>query len=440
MASDNRSSEGLPGERARRPAPTIDLTATEVSTAVPEGASANPEAPHGAGPEGDPPPDGAAPGGPADTVPPGSADDSASDGSSPPSGTHPSPWPYVGAAVAGAAAVVGLSFLLTLTGWTGAGRNEPAGNPPGDGQAATLASRLEGVERQIQEFRQDLAGRAPPAVDPKALAELSARLDRTEAALARRPPAAADPALASRLSGTETTLKSLADAVSSLTQRTDDLAGSVRAASQSGDTGALAGQTAALETTVKKLAEDTQKQSANLSSGLGALRRALLAEWLRSAVERGEPFAAELAAVRQTMPDAQGLAPLARFADTGVPSAAALGQELEALVAAMRRPSASGAPEGGLLDRLQASAERLVRIQRVGEAQGDDPSALLGRVQFKAAHADIAGALADLSRLSPAARAPAEDWIRKAEARNAAVDAARRIATGALDALAKSSR
>ena len=54
---------------------------------------------------------------------------------------------------------------------------------------------------------------------------------------------------------------------------------------------------------------------------------------------------------------------------------------------------------------------------------------------MKAAHADIAGALTELGKLPRAVRAPALAWIAKAEARGKAVDASRRLAADALDAL-----
>ena len=58
---------------------------------------------------------------------------------------------------------------------------------------------------------------------------------------------------------------------------------------------------------------------------------------------------------------------------------------------------------------------------------GEDADAILSRIEAKAAHADIAGALAELAKLPPAVRAPALAWIAKAEARDKAVDASRRL-------------
>jgi len=50
---------------------------------------------------------------------------------------------------------------------------------------------------------------------------------------------------------------------------------------------------------------------------------------------------------------------------------------------------------------------------------------------------DIAGALADIARLPPEPRGLAADWVKKAQAREAAVAASRRIAAAAAAALGK---
>jgi hypothetical protein len=47
--------------------------------------------------------------------------------------------------------------------------------------------------------------------------------------------------------------------------------------------------------------------------------------------------------------------------------------------------------------------------------------------------------LAELNALPANVRAPAEDWIKKVEARNAAVDASRRVVADALAVLGKAS-
>ncbi len=68
---------------------------------------------------------------------------------------------------------------------------------------------------------------------------------------------------------------------------------------------------------------------------------------------------------------------------------------------------------------------------------GDDQSAVIARIEVDAARADINAAIAEIAKLPANARAAAAPWIEKAEARNAAVAAGRRVASDALAALAK---
>jgi hypothetical protein len=197
----------------------------------------------------------------------------------------------------------------------------------------------------------------------------------------------------------------------------------------------LAARIATLERADKTMQDEFARKSDAPSDR--ATRLAITASALKSAVERGESFTAELAAVRRLAADPALLEPLAPFAASGVPSAAALARELSALVPELRRAADGGPREGGLLDRLQANAERLVRVRPVGEVAGDDPAAVIARVDADAARTDVSGALAELQKLPPAVRAPAEGWIGKAQARVPAIDAAQKFAAAALAVLGK---
>ena len=101
--------------------------------------------------------------------------------------------------------------------------------------------------------------------------------------------------------------------------------------------------------------------------------------------------------------------------------------------------AATPARDAGFLDRLQASAEKLVRVRPVDEAPGDDPAAVVARIEVRAAQADLAGALAELAKLPALLRARAQGWIAKAQARNTAVEASQRFAADAVAVLGKPS-
>jgi hypothetical protein len=366
-------------------------------------------------------------------------------------------WRLIAAGTAGAAAMLVLFLALWVFGAVNAR----------DDLTVTLAARLAILELQVR----DLAAKPLPAgLDQRALADLAARVGAAEQAMGRlneldarlgkaeaaatapRPPQV-DPALTARVAALESALRPLAD----LRQSIDAASGAAREAKSradaafeaaqkniappaapavaQGDIDALSKRVAALEQAAKSVEEKLAR--ASVSAGADrAGRLAFVAVALRSAVERGEPFAQELAAVKPLVPNAAALSPLEPFAATGVPRSATLARELSQLTSAML--SAAGTSrDGGILDRLQQNAEKLVRIRPINEAPGDDPATIVARAEVKATHGDIPGALTELSHLPDPVRAPAQAWIKRAEAQTAALAAARGLADNAVGALGK---
>ena len=303
---------------------------------------------------------------------------------------------------------------------------------------------------------------APPA-DTKALDELAARVAKLEAALQNPKPAPPDLAVASRFAALEGAIKPLGDAVNAANKRVDDLNVSLRdtrarldasakalddfiaaqrhhPAADKADLDKLDARLVTLEAAAKSLTAATAAAGAADRSLDRNVRAAVLASALRSAVMRGAPYAAELSGLKAQVADPALLAPLEPFAATGTPSQAALAQELAGLMPAITRaaePQSAAAVDGGLMARLRARASEFVQIRPVGEAAGDDPAAILARLNSEAARQDIAGAVADLAKLPAAAKAPAQAFIAKVQARAAAIAAAQRVAADALAALGK---
>jgi hypothetical protein len=345
-------------------------------------------------------------------------------------------WRLIGAGGAGAAAM--LAVFLALWGF-GAFNTR-------DDLTVMLAARLAMTEQQVR----DLANRPPPpGVDQRALAELAARIGAAEQAMGRlsdldarvgkaeaaaAAPRAAQPdaALTARvttLEGATREAKSRADAAFELAQKAPAQAPTVAPA----ELQALASRVAALEQGAKAAQEKIAVNAGADRAG----RLAFVAVALRGAVERGAPFAQEFAAVKPLVPDAAALGALEPFAASGVPRTAALARELSQLTGPMLSAAGAVPREGGILDRIQQNAERLVRIRPINEAPGDDAATVVARADVKASHGDLAGALAELGALPPAVRAPAEAWIRQAQAQLAALAAARGLADGAIGALGK---
>jgi len=464
--SDERDGAGTgrpPGGRRRRPPPTIEGTASEIAR-EPVAESA-PEPSAMAEPQPDPAP--AAP--PSETVaaaveePPREQphvtpepEPAASHRSEPPRHRPPPPprgasRPWIAAVIAGvfAVAVIGTALWL-LSEYLN--------------RDASLANKVDTLDAQVR----GLAGR-PAAADAKALDDLRARVDvidtgmlriddrlnRAESALATPRSAPTDPAVLARLSAAESMQRALGDTIADLRKRIDDSTAAAHEARERADAvakssgaeandalrkeaEALTARVAALERK-ERTTDQRVEQSLTGASADRTVRLAVVAGALRAAVERGTPYTAELGAAKALGAEASALSPLEPFAAAGVPGADALARDFDKIEPAMTAAATPASHDGGILGRLQANAERLVRVHPVGDTPGDDPAAALARASAKAHRGDIAGALAEVERLPPSAQAPAADWIKAAKARTAALDAARQLAASSLAGLAKTS-
>jgi hypothetical protein len=170
------------------------------------------------------------------------------------------------------------------------------------------------------------------------------------------------------------------------------------------------------------------------------LRRLVAAALLDVAVRHGDPYPAALASAKALALNPDALKPLDEFAASGVPNPFALSRDLLTLV-----PKLSPTPPAdnnanttgsGIVDRLQAGASKLVRIERT-DATGNDRGAVVARVTAAALRNDFAEARRELNTLSPADRAAAQGWLDKVAARDAALAASREFAGDSMAALAK---
>src|SRR5205085_10569554 len=169
------------------------------------------------------------------------------------------------------------------------------------------------------------------------------------------------------------------------------------------------------------------------------LRRVVAAALVDVAVQQGHPFPEVLAAAKSLAPNPDALRPLDSCAATGVPNPPLLSREWLTLVPKLSPPAETSTSGSGIVDRLQAGASRLVRVERT-DATGNDRGAIVGRVTQAALRNDLADARRELNALSQADRAPAQAWLDKADARDAALAASRQFATEAMTALAKPSQ
>jgi hypothetical protein len=413
---------------SRRRPPTIDLTAKEVEAAAPDSKPA------------------------ADAEQATSAPEDASGARAGASSGRALPY-VVGIAVGVAAIGAALWFAgLLPVHDTALPQSMSAAPGAAAPQSATSTSNTQGQQASVTE-------------------EISGRLVRIEQAL--QGPPRIDAALAGRVAAAEAQAKALGDSLAALTRRVDELAAAAQSglaeakaaaaaadaakdaaknaaknaaqsSTQSGvqrsDIEALESRVAAVQNAMKSLDADLAQRTSSSNAGDRVMRLAIAAEALRAAVERSAPFQAELAAVRALGADPKATAQLEPFAAQGLTSAAELGRELTALTPALSRTMEPEPTNNSILAKLESGAQKLVRITPVGTSAapvGDDPAALITRLNADAARGDIDAALAEIAKLPDEARALAQAWANKAGARRAALAESRHIAAEALAALAK---
>jgi len=373
---DDRPEETEPSPdsgRAKRAPPTIDLEATEISGETPNAAE--------------------------DAQPEGRSEM--------PAATAISAW--VIAAVSGAVAASLVICVAWILGWPAVPAT-PAAPQVSTAVIDGLAARVAGVESRI----------AKPAVP------------------------APDPAVVSRIEALEKSLVSLRGELATVRAQSEKLAAAVNDVKSTPresspppvDLAAINERIAQVERAIRAQASEVAQESAKPADDV-PLRRVVAAALLDVSVRHGDPYTAALAAAKSLTDNADALKPLEGFAATGVPSANALSRELLTLVPKLSPPAPeNSATSSGIVDRLQAGAAKLVRIQRTDTA-GNDRGAVVARVTAAALHNDLTEARRELNTLAPADRAAAQAWLDKADARDAALAASRQFATEAMAALAK---
>jgi hypothetical protein len=390
MVDDRPEDIGSPPDpgRAKRAPPTIELKATDVTGDIKDNAGdARPEQ---------------APQSPSDGGPSEARSDGASAAVSPAMSRPISPW--VIAPISGAVAAALVITVGWMLGWP----------------AVQVAPSV-------------------PQINASAIDDLTARVAGLEQKAGKQ---VTDAAAAARIDALEKSLRGDLASLRAQSEKRSAEANNARSASGESVTGL---EVSALNERVSQLERSSRNQGAEIApegekiakpADDMPLRRVVAAALLDVAVQQGHPFPALLTTAKSLAPSPDALKPLEPFAATGVPNAPLLSRELLTLVPKLSPPAESSTSGSGIVDRLQAGASKLVRIERT-DATGNDRSAIVARATAAALRNDFAEARRELNTLSSADRAPAQAWLDKADARDAALAASRQFAADAMIVLAR---
>ncbi|RAZ74852.1 COG4223 family protein [Mesorhizobium atlanticum] len=172
------------------------------------------------------------------------------------------------------------------------------------------------------------------------------------------------------------------------------------------------GRVAALEQSVSQLSGKVEAQASQPKIAL-----AIAASALKSALDRGAPFATELDTFAAIAPDAPELAALRSYADKGVPTRATIASEADAAANAMVEAAKPVDQNAGFFQSLVSSAESLVKVRPVGAVEGKGVPETVARMEVAVNQGDYAKALSEYDTLPDAAKAAGADFAGKLKAR-----------------------
>jgi hypothetical protein len=425
-------------DAGKRPAQTIDGTATEVSVEPASDAEARVEP--GAEPEiGEPP------------YLPGAAAEAADSEPAPPPPRASLPelksfMTHLAAGVLGGlVGVIALAFA-----WDGLDLGKDSGPAP---DLATFEQRVAKLESA-----------PPPTADAEALSPLESRIAALEVNTSQTPAELVE--LEGRVSQLESSLKALAETASEggsvaaaaaigqqiaeAEQRLDAKIAAALAEREVANASALqqvqgefaelkakfgalaeaelgAGEGADLGADLNRLSDRIAKLEATLPDLLGAIGKeaagaktaavAIAFANLRAAVSDGRPYAAELDTIGALAPALGDLGVLPAYAEKGIPTPPELARSFDISgdnALAARKPVA----DGSFLDNLWASAQSLVTIRRIDEPPaGEGPDATLARARVALDKGDLEGAVKQVETLDGPARNAFSLWLGQARAR-----------------------
>jgi hypothetical protein len=182
---------------------------------------------------------------------------------------------------------------------------------------------------------------------------------------------------------------------------------------------AVARTTEAVSSTESQLSERIAAAEQKLDEPRSDIEmaRAVAASALKTAIDRGGPYLAELEAFASIVPDDPSVAGLREHAAIGVPSRSDLVRDFQKTADSVL--DAVHQPEGdqGIFTRLMSSAASAIRVRPVGTVEGDSPEAIVARIETKLQNGDFKGAQIEWQTLPETGQAAAADYKRTLDQR-----------------------
>ena len=192
----------------------------------------------------------------------------------------------------------------------------------------------------------------------------------------------------------------------------------------------LTGEIATLKSALADAQQSTEAAKSELSTRLDAaekkidepasdvqLARAVAVTALKTAIDRGGPFLAELDALKSIAATDPAVTGLAEDARTGISPRADLVRDFPAVADAMLEATQHSDPNQGVFSRLMDSASSAIRIRPVGSVEGEGPEAVVARIEDKLTNGDLKGASLEWNTLPELAKTAGADFKTKLDQR-----------------------
>jgi len=321
--------------------------------------------------------------------------------------TQPAPTPQRGNAGPLAAGILGGLIALLGAGSLQYGGYLPALGPDRTGDTGALAS----LSNEVEALKARLA--ETPAAGTVDLQPLETRIAALEKGTGETGGATAgNPEAVSKLEGDVTRLTTELTALREAVARTTEAVSSTESQ--------LTERITAAEQKLDEPRSDVE------------MARAVAASALKTAIDRGGPYLAELEAFASIAPDDPSVAGLREHAAVGVASRSDLVRDFQptadAILDAVHQPDG----DQGIFNRLMSSAASAIRVRPVGSIEGDTPEAVVARIENKLQNGDFKGAQIEWQTLPEAGQAAAAEYKRKLDTRVTVEDLIGTAVSGAI--------
>jgi hypothetical protein len=325
-----------------------------------------------------------------------------------------------------------------------------SGSRPNDQLGRIVSGAIGGIVALVGAAALQWAGVLPsPRADTSALEQQIAELRN-----ARPAAQTLDEGAQVALNGAVENAKQAASPVSGLSAELDTIRQSVADIQKNAgsgpavDTSGIDARLAALETQLNSSQQQVEQAggvAAGATERLNALEAkvndpsaqanmalAMAATGMKAAIDRGEPFAAELDTYMAVAPAAGEVESLRAFAAKGIPTLNVLVSQFADVAPKIIASAHTVDANAGVVDRLWASASSLVQARPVGMVEGEGVDAITARIEAHLNAGDLGAAIAEWEKLPENAKAVSMDFANAMKARQKAGEVVSKALSDAL--------